>query len=742
MPKFKAIFAVMTLVRRILLSAFSLCVCLPLAVQAQDPDSLVSVVAQIPDNGERLFALEQICKNHASVDTVLKYGQMELDLASRLDSVVYKAKANDNLSWAFHCKLDFEQASKHRLEAIEIWDSLQIDDRLAFSYMNYATIMLSTKNYNIADEYYKTSLEIFSRLADTAHIGRVLQYLGLLNLGTLIFDNAESYYRQAIEFDSVAGNMRGLAYDYSGLGEIALVRLNSCEGDSAKSILAYSKQMLSKAYRIATQIDDIDCILSVIPKVCDVYIAESQIYPQRNGILLDSCRMLYSQGRQIEDEYGYDFVHIYLQISYINYLLQKRDYQLAFKTIRQTEAEIIEYGDADANMPMLYQAYIDYYKAVGNNAKALEYSELKYSELLDETARTNQVKMVQTRFQTEYSLKMQERIQAERERESEFKMRAEMQHRIMIYIVLAFILALLLAIVFLVSTIKRKRMNRQLESIQTRLLAQNKLINKANKNITSSIRYAKHIQEVAMPSNEMMQSLFGDCLIIFRPRDIVSGDFYWATQVGRYKAFAVADCTGHGVPGAFLSMLGISMLNDLVASVNMNSTEISASMLLNEMRTNIRKSLRQKSDDYTNQDGMDIAFCLYDTKQQVLQYAGAFRPLLLIRDGQVIQYEADRMPIGAYMQLNKPFTNNIIDIESGDVIYLYTDGITDQFNTDDDPVKFTAPRLRNLLLDNHKRPFAEQYRIYEQKIDSWRTSPKTHQVIHQTDDMLLLGIRF
>ncbi len=735
MSKFKAIFAIMTLVRRILLFAFSLCACLPLTVQAQDPDSLVSVVGQMSVNSERLTALEQICKNHPSVDTVLKYGQMELDLASSLDSVVYKARANDNLSWAYHCKLDFEQATKHRLEAIEIWDSLQIDDRLAFSYMNYATIMLSTKNYNIADEYYKTSLEIFSRWGDTARIARVLQYLGLLNLGTLIYDNAESYYRQAIGFDSVAGNMRGLAYDYSGLGEIALARLSNIEGDSAKSILAFSKLMLSKAYNIAVQIDDIDCILSVIPKMCDVYVAEAKMCPQRKEILLDSCRSMYCKGRQIEDEYGYDFVHIYLQISYINYLLQRRDYQLALKTIKQTEAEIMEYGDTDSNLPMLYQTYIDYYRAVGNIEKALEYSERKYSELLNETARTNQVKMVQTRFQTEYSLKMQERIQAER-------MRDMMQQRVMIHFVVAFVLVTFLAVVFLVSTIRRKRMNKQLENIQGRLMAQNKLINHANKNITSSIRYAKHIQEVAMPSDEMMKSLFGDCLIIFRPRDIVSGDFYWATQVGRYKAFAVADCTGHGVPGAFLSMLGISMLNDMVASVNMNSTEISASMLLNEMRTNIRKSLRQSADDYTNQDGMDIAFCLYDSQHQCLQYAGAFRPLLLIRDGQTIQYEADRMPIGAYMQLNRPFTNNIIDIEPGDTIYIYTDGITDQFNTDDDPLKFTAPRLRKLLLDNYQRPFAEQRRIYEQKIDSWRTSPKTHQVIHQTDDMLLLGIRF
>lgn len=729
---------------------FLLCMSmLPLSVCAQNADSVLAALAAMPDGVKKLESLEYVGKNHVSVDTVIKYSQLELALAQKLDSARYVAFANDNLAWAWHCKLDFSKSMKCRLEAIDMWDSLGFKNNLAFSYMNYATALLSSGNSILADEYYKNSLEIFSQLADTAHIARVLQYLGLLSLDNMLYDDSEDYYRKSLKLNLQTNDTRGIALDYSGLADIAIAKLRQQDIGTSTDLLQYAKNMALAAYKFALQTDDNSCKLTVLPKLCEVYIAESKINSQRSEELLDSCLYYYRKGIEIENEYGYDFAHIYLQTSYISYLILKKDFAMARQILKQTESEILSYDDDVTNLPMLYQANIDYNVATGNYLKAFEYSEKKYKDLLLENGKNNQSKLLQTKYQTEYSLKMKERIQAERERELWHQAREDSQRQVAIIFIAAFLLMSVLAIIIFVNSLRRKHLNRQLdaknhqlESVQSRLFAQNKIINQANKNITSSIRYARHIQEVAMPSKEMMNAIFGDCLIIYRPRDIVSGDFYWATEVGRYKAFAVADCTGHGVPGAFLSMLGISMLSDMVATMNMNTSNISASMLLNLLRTNFRKALRQSFDDYTNQDGMDIAFCLFDIRTRCLQYAGAFRPLLLVRNNEIVQYDADRMPIGAFMQLNKPFSNNIIDIEDGDVIYLYTDGITDQFNTDDDPLKFTAPRLRKLILENHHLAFSQQQIIYEQKIDSWRTSPKTHQVIHQNDDMLMLGIRF
>ena len=351
-------------------------------------------------------------------------------------------------------------------------------------------------------------------------------------------------------------------------------------------------------------------------------------------------------------------------------------------------------------------------------------------------------------MQTEFDLQLRQRNKEEFERELMHRARESRQFMLLIFFSIAFIALMIFAIIIHIGSLKRKQLNEQLnlqneelEANQEHILEQTKIISKANKDITASIRYAKHIQEVAMPSNEYIKSLFPDSMVFFRPRDIVSGDFYWVAQLGKYKAIAVVDCTGHGVPGAFMSMLGISILNDKFSTLDTDSPTFTAAHVLNIVRDTLRQSLRQRSDDYTNQDGMDMAFCILDTETNRLQYAGAFRPLLLIRHCDIFQYEADRMPISSYMNSEKPFTNNTIEIKQGDVIYMYTDGITDQFGGQQSS-KFSARRLRDLLLESHQLPFEQQQKIYEREIDNWMKPERSEDNRAQTDDMLLVGIRF
>ena len=722
---------------------------LPTWLPAQNADSLIQVARSLPDNQRKLLIIDTICQIHPSVDTVGVYARMEIELAKQLQMADYEASGNDNMSWVSHCKLDFLQSMKYRMAAIQIWDSLDRDADLAFSYMNYATTLMSIKSYNLADEYYQSSFDIYSRLGDSARMSRVCQYLGFLNIGNMAYDNADEYYWRALDLNVKIGNRRGMAYDYSGLGYSALERLHNHEGDTNITLLHTAKHLLLSSLRIADSIGDLTGMLNSLPKLGEVYNCEARLDSRRSAQLLDSSLLYYKMGMKIVDEYGYDFAYIDLRNVYINYLIQKKLFSKARAVIDETEAEILAHDGGEDNLPMLYQARIDYNVAVGNYAEAYRYSERKYTDLKAENSKNNQYKLTQTKFETEFSAKNNKRLMEERERELTHKLKEANQRRIIIGNMVVLVLVSLLAVFFLFSTKRRKRLNamldaknHQLANAQHNLLEQNRLINDANHKIISGIRYARHIQDVAMPNDDLLNAIFGDCMVIFRPRDIVSGDFYWATQIGRYKALAVADCTGHGVPGALLSILGISMLNDLVASSNMHAPEVSPARLLNTMRTKMRESLRQKSDDYTNQDGMDIALCIYDTQAQCIQYAGAFRPLLLLRRGQLIQYDADRMPIGSQMNIDKPFTNNIIDIEPDDVVYLYTDGITDQFNAAADAEKFTAPRLRELITANQQLTLNQQRTVFEQAFDDWRTSPETGEMVRQTDDMLLVAVKF
>jgi len=276
------------------------------------------------------------------------------------------------------------------------------------------------------------------------------------------------------------------------------------------------------------------------------------------------------------------------------------------------------------------------------------------------------------------------------------------------------------------------------------LEAQNKIITQSNKEINDSINYASLIQRAAMPSDKTLKSIFGEHLLIYRPLKTVSGDFYWATQRGNIKLLAVGDCTGHGVPGAFLSILGVSIFNELASKIDLENTN--AGLLLDQMRDLFKWSLNQKDndDEESNHDGIDIALVLINNETHKVQYAGAFRPLIIMRDGELIKVDADRMPIGVHYMAADHFTNHEIDIQPNDKLYMFSDGITDQFgyNEKGEVHKFTAKRMYNIIRDSSRDPFSTQKTKLEMALDNWRleglrTSGDKYE---QTDDIVMVGI--
>lgn len=251
-----------------------------------------------------------------------------------------------------------------------------------------------------------------------------------------------------------------------------------------------------------------------------------------------------------------------------------------------------------------------------------------------------------------------------------------------------------------------------------------------NRSITDSIEYASRIQTAVLPSDEFAQEILPEHFILFRPRDIVSGDFYWMTKRDNQLVLIAADCTGHGVPGAFMSMLGVSFLNEIV-----NRHEITeASAILNSLRTDIKKTLGQEGKEGEAKDGMDIALCIVDLEKMKMQYAGAYNPLYLYRNNELMEVKADRMPIGIYIKEKDSFTNNEIDLQKGDVFYLFSDGFQDQFGGEDGS-KFKTKNFKKLLLEIHQKPMAQQREILDKRIDEWRGKWE------QVDDIIVMGVR-
>jgi ligand-binding sensor domain-containing protein/serine phosphatase RsbU (regulator of sigma subunit) len=250
--------------------------------------------------------------------------------------------------------------------------------------------------------------------------------------------------------------------------------------------------------------------------------------------------------------------------------------------------------------------------------------------------------------------------------------------------------------------------------------------------IKSSIRYARRIQSAALPPSMVMREMLKEYFIFSRPRDIVSGDFYWAARGADFIYFAVADCTGHGVPGAFLSMLGVSSLNDITKSME----KCTAAEALDQLAYRVRASLHQTDEaaEGTSVDGMDIALCRLDAEQGVLQFAGANIHLYLVRDGTMNVIRADRQDIASKYENPLPFTNHFVDVQDGDVIYLFTDGFPDQFGGKDRK-KYKYGKFRDFLLDIHQEPMDRQREFLGKELNRWMGQ------YEQIDDVLVMGIR-
>ncbi|MEO6882844.1 MAG: tetratricopeptide repeat protein, partial [Bacteroidia bacterium] len=264
-----------------------------------------------------------------------------------------------------------------------------------------------------------------------------------------------------------------------------------------------------------------------------------------------------------------------------------------------------------------------------------------------------------------------------------------------------------------------EEINRQKTEIQT-----------INKELTDSITYAQRIQHAILPNENHISHYLNDYFILYKPKAVVSGDFYWFSVVDHRIVFAVIDCTGHGVPGAFMSMIANDLLNQIV---NEKKT-IDPAAVLQALDEKIHTPFTQESADLEIQDGMDIAFCVLDLKNNFLEYAGANCPLWIINDGKMTKHEPHRCSIGGDARGKKNFQTKKIKIKKEDAIYFFTDGYTDQFGGKKGK-KFSSKQLEQLLIASYNEPMNKQKETLTQTIESWKGN------LEQVDDILLIGIK-
>ena len=369
-------------------------------------------------------------------------------------------------------------------------------------------------------------------------------------------------------------------------------------------------------------------------------------------------------------------------------------------------------------LPNLSVAYAN----LGEYEKAYEYSDL-FIRIKDTIYKEDMVKQyseMQTRFDTESKNKQIQLLEKDKKISSQELEKKKTERKILLLGVA--LLAVIISIILL-AYVQKKKSNQLLAE-------QKKIVEEKHKEITDSINYAKRIQS-AILFNDQWQSISSEYFILFKPKDVVSGDFYWSTvNKNDVSIWAVADCTGHGVPGAFMSMIGMAYLNQIVGEENIEDP----GEILNRLRQKIIQSLEQKNVAVQQKDGMDISIICRRKNESTIFFAGANNPCYRVSKGVLTEYKGDKMPVGLYADELKLFTTHEITVEKGDMLYLFSDGYADQFGGEKGK-KFMYKSMKELLVKNSHFTANAQEESLEKSFLEWKGN---HE---QVDDVCIVGVR-
>lgn len=491
--------------------------------------------------------------------------------------------------------------------------------------------------------------------------------LAVFYFDTKDYENSAINYQKARDLCKAEGSIYGEARSTNGLGTIAIMQNRTKDAVPLLEFAAGIYRELGHYSGLSRALND----LGLLEKV-------EKNYDKAIAFLNESIELR----KEIDHVQG--LVTSYTELGE-TYLLMK-NYPLALEQFEKGLGLALQAKTKQKQM-RLYQLLYTTYKALNDTESALknfeQFYELKTQLLSDESA--NNIKKIQTKFEKEKS-----------EKETEIE---------------------------------------RLKNVE--LKKANAIIEQKNKDITDSINYARRIQLSILPSQETLEKCFENYFVFYQPKDIVSGDFYWAVEsVNRQTneklaIIAAVDCTGHGVPGAFMSMLGNTLLNQTIV----NPQVVTTGDVLDYLNEKLPENLKSTAQDMNIRDGMDMALCIFNFDSMKLQFSGANNPCLIIRDNTIIEIKGDKQPISASNDgTKKKFTNHVADLKKNDCIYLFTDGFADQFGGPKGK-KFKYKQLQQVLLENHKKPMPEQKLIFEKLINDWRGG------LEQVDDILLIGIR-
>jgi serine phosphatase RsbU (regulator of sigma subunit) len=401
-----------------------------------------------------------------------------------------------------------------------------------------------------------------------------------------------------------------------------------------------------------------------------------------------------------------------------------------FKSLANSDSSEVKVNKADINKILgEYKSLEEEKSAKETLIKSMEDTLLAKSQILDaKMAEYDQV-TVRIKEQKQEMELLDEEMKVKSAQIKDSEGIISKQESVITIIAVLSALGVILLLFSFRSNNQRRKANKLLSQQKALVEKQKQLVDEKQKEILDSINYAKRIQTALMANSKMMSDNLSDHFVYFKPKDIVAGDFYWAARLPDSFIYITADSTGHGVPGAFMSLLNISKLND---AINNNITR--PDLVLNEVKSGIIRALNPEGSSEVSKDGMDAILCRIDIHNMKLQYAAANNSFCIIRDKTIINCKADKMPVGKSHDDASLFTYNEFALQKGDMIYTFTDGYGDQFGGPEGK-KFMHKQLRSILLKIAELPLSEQNAIINQRFEAWKGN------LEQVDDVLVIGVR-
>ncbi len=659
-------------------------------------DSLKNNLRDV-ESDKKLGVIEKIYTEYqkSEPDSALRYAYKYLQMANEVEDSAEIGRALNFIGSHYQVRGEYDTCKYFYNNALDIYESIKNNKGKAMTLSNLGVLHRKAGNFDQALDYQLQSLNIREQLNDDAGMANNMHNIGGIYYYMNNYQKAVEYFSNARSLNIRIENNLQVAKTDNNMGSVFMeMGLIDSSLHHYQLALEYFEKHGYEIYAAIIR----DNIGTIYGKTGNY--SEALKYHQ-------STLSIHKKNNNLER-----LAHTFNNIGVL-FMKMEEDKQAEKHLIQGLElAKKID------NKELIYELLHSLYEnaeKTGRFKVALDYF-IQHTAMKDtimsEKTHQQMVEM-ETKYETE---KKEQQIELQKSQlsiqEAELK-----QHQTQKYLFATTSFSILLiTIILAIRYIEKRRLNNILAA--------------KNRSITESISYAQKIQSAVLPPVDMINHMLPEHFILYLPRDIVSGDFYWITRAKGQTIVAAADCTGHGVPGAFMSMLGFTLLNEVVSGMEL----LQANIILNELRNKVKSSLRQTGDDYETQDGIDIALCVIDQQNQTMQYAGANNPLIIISEEGLHRIKPDRMPVGIQINEKASFTNHSVRLKKDDIIYLFSDGYIDQFGGETG-TRLKASKFEELLTSISHLDMQSQHKKLKNFHLEWKNG------YDQIDDILVMGIR-